>query len=189
MKLVIGLGNPGRKYAGTRHNIGFDVLAELGHRHNAPKSKLKFEAKITEITCGTARVLLIAPQTYMNASGRSVKSAVDFYQVDLTDLLVVCDDMNLPLGRIRLRNSGSAGGQKGLKNICDHFHTDEVPRMRIGVGSPPGTMSGADFVLRPFAKADSEVVEFSIGRAADAVECWAEQGIATAMNQYNAAES
>lgn len=189
MKLVVGLGNPGQKYAGTRHNIGFDVLAELARRFDASRPKCKFEAETTEVLIGAARVLLLAPQTYMNASGRSVQAAAGFYQLELEDVLVVCDDINLSIGRIRLRKSGSAGGQKGLKNICDHLHSDEVPRLRIGVGAPPGTMSGADYVLSKFAKVERAEMDVTVARAADAVECWADRGIDAAMNAFNAAEN
>ncbi len=188
MKLVIGLGNPGRKYAGTRHNIGFDVLSLLSQIHQASKPKLKFEAELTEINIGDERVLLAAPQTYMNASGRTAKAVVEFYKLELDEVLVVCDDMNLPLGRLRLRKSGSAGGQKGLKNICNQLHSESVPRLRIGIGSPPEGVAGTDFVLRQFAKADLDFVTSSVARAADAVECWADRGIDAAMNTFNPAE-
>lgn len=188
MKLVVGLGNPGQKYAGTRHNIGFDVVSELARRWNAAPSKLKFEAETTDVLIGATKVLLLAPQTYMNASGRSVQAAVSFYQIELEDVFVICDDMNLPVGRNRIRKSGSAGGQKGLKNICDHLRSDEVPRLRVGVGAPPGTQSGADFVLSKFAKAERAEIDLAVARAADAVECWAKQGIAAAMNAFNAAD-
>jgi PTH1 family peptidyl-tRNA hydrolase len=189
MKLVVGLGNPGQKYAGTRHNIGFDVVSELARRGNADQSKLKFEAETTDVLIGTAKVLLLAPQTYMNASGRSVQAAVSFYQLELTDVFVICDDINLPTGRNRIRKSGSAGGQKGLKNICDHLRSDAVPRLRIGVGAPPGTQSGADYVLSKFAKVERVEMDLAVARAADAVECWAERGIGAAMNAFNAADS
>ena len=188
MKLVVGLGNPGQKYAGTRHNIGFEVLAELARRHAAPQPKLKFEAEIAAVLIEAARVLLLAPQTYMNASGRSVQSALGFYKLELEDLLVVCDDINLPTGRIRIRKSGSSGGQKGLKNICDHLHAETVPRLRIGVGAPPGSISGADYVLGRFSKPEREEIDQAVTRAADAVECWAQRGIDAAMNTFNAAD-
>lgn len=188
MKLVVGLGNPGRKYEGTRHNIGFEVLRELADRHQADRPKRKFEAEVTEVNIAGNRTMLFAPQTYMNASGRSVQIAYRFYSMVSDDLLVVCDDINLPAGKIRLRQSGSAGGQKGLKNIVDHIHTEAIPRLRVGVGSPPQGANRADYVLGRFAKADTEVIQAAVIRSVDAVECWVNEGIEAAMNKFNAAE-
>src|SRR5690349_12898386 len=121
MKLIVGLGNPGRKYAGTRHNIGFEVLAELGRRNQAAAPRSAFEAEISEVAIAGERVLLASPQTFMNLSGRSVRKILDFYKLEHSDLLVICDDLNLPTGRLRLRAAGSAGGQKGLQNIIEHL--------------------------------------------------------------------
>lgn len=188
MKLVVGLGNPGRKYVGTRHNIGFAVLAGLASRHQADRAKLKYEAEVTEILLGDERVMLLAPQTYMNASGRSVHAAVGFFRLMPEDVLVICDDMNLPLGKLRLRKSGSAGGQKGLKNILDQLGTENVPRLRIGVGSPPAGINGADYVLRSFAKSELDEVDGAVSRSLDAVECWSDRGIDAAMNEFNVSE-
>src|ERR1700704_1542716 len=136
MKLLVGLGNPGKKYEGTRHNVGFEVGAELAYRHGASKPKVKFEAEIAELAVAGQKLLLVAPQTFMNASGRSVRQLVDFFHVDVNDLLVVCDDINLRLGQLRIRRVGSSGGQKGLENIIQHMGTQAVPRLRIGVGGP-----------------------------------------------------
>lgn len=185
MKVVIGLGNPGKKYEGTRHNIGFVLLQELSRRLSADKSKHKFEADIAEATRNGERILLVAPQTYMNLSGRSVRQVVDFYQVPLADLLVTCDDINLPLGRIRLRSSGSSGGQKGLENIIQQLGTQDFSRLRLGVDAPPEGMDSADFVLSRFGKRDAAEIEQSVKTAADAAETWMEQGIDAAMNQFN----
>src|SRR5216684_2305174 len=130
MKVLVGLGNPGKKYEGTRHNVGFEVVAELAYRHRtsqgATKPKVKFEAEIAELTVAGQKLLLVAPQTFMNASGRSVRQLVDFFQIAASDLLVVCDDINLPLGQLRIRRSGSSGGQKGLENIIQHMGTQAV---------------------------------------------------------------
>lgn len=186
MKLLAGLGNPGKKYEGTRHNIGFDLLAELAVRHGAARPKAKFEAEIAEVTLGGERLLLAAPQTYMNHSGRSVRQVLDFYQLAPADVLVACDDINLPLGRLRLRKSGSAGGQKGLASILQHLGTEAVPRLRIGVDLPPAGRDAADYVLDRFARAELPSVKTAIGRAADAVEVWVGQGIDAAMNRFNA---
>ncbi|MBI5760051.1 MAG: aminoacyl-tRNA hydrolase [Planctomycetales bacterium] len=185
MKVVVGLGNPGRKYEGTRHNVGFQLVAELARRHGARSPKTKFEAEIAEIQLGSERVLLVAPQTFMNASGRSVRPLADFYQLELSNLLVVCDDIALPLGRIRLRKSGSSGGQKGLENILQQLGTQEVARLRIGVDAPPPQMDAADYVLGRFGKWEAGVVDTALMRAADAVEAWVIDGLVTAMNRFN----
>lgn len=185
MKLVVGLGNPGKKYAGTRHNVGFDVLAELSARFAGGKPKERFEAETVEIFIGTERVLLLAPQTFMNASGRSVRQAVDFFQLPLSEVIVVVDDLNLPVGKLRIRTSGSAGGQKGLENIIQQLRTNEFARLRIGIDPPPAQMNAADYVLSRFGKIDGEAVKAAIHRSADAVEAWVRQGLTATMNQFN----
>ena len=185
MHVVTGLGNPGKKYDSTRHNIGFEVLAELARRHGGGRPKVRFEAETVEVAAGSARLLLVAPQTFMNLSGRCVRQVVDFFQLPLDRLLVISDDINLPLGRLRLRGSGSAGGQKGLANIIQQLGTEDFARLRIGIAAPPGEMDAADYVLSRFHAAERETVTAAIRRAADAVECWAEQGLAAAMNRFN----
>jgi PTH1 family peptidyl-tRNA hydrolase len=132
------------------------------------------------------KALLLCPQTYMNRSGSSVLAARDFYKIDHADLLVVCDDFNLPLAKLRVRSRGSAGGQRGLQDIIRRLGTDEFPRLRIGIGTPPPSWDAADFVLSKFAKDEEPAMDAAVCRAADAVVAWATQGIATAMNQYNA---
>ena len=187
MKVVVGLGNPGKKYAGTRHNVGFVLLDELYKRFSVDKPRRKFDAEVGDGLCGAERVLLVAPQTYMNASGRSVRQVVDFYQTPLSDLLVACDDLNLPLGRLRLRGSGSAGGQKGLENIIQQLGTQEFARLRLGIDPPPGSMDAADYVLGRFGKREAEEIDQSIQAAVCAVETWIEKGIEAAMNRFNGA--
>ena len=186
MKVLVGLGNPGKKYEGTRHNIGFDLLAELSRRWSAPKPRDKFEAQLTEVLIGAERLLLAAPQTFMNLSGRSVRQLIDFYQLTPADVLVVCDDMNLPVGKLRLRKSGSSGGQKGLQNILQHLGTEAVARLRIGVGRPAGERDAADYVLDRFHKSELATIDTAVAAAADAVECWLKEGLDAAMNRYNA---
>lgn len=186
MKVVVGLGNPGLKYTGTRHNVGFEVVAELARRHGASKPKLKYEAELAEAALGTEKLLLVAPQTYMNLSGRTVQPLVDFYQLPLDDLLIVCDDLNLDLGRLRLRPGGSAGGQKGLADIIRRLGTEQFPRLRIGIGRPPGQMDSADYVLSRFRKDEREEIEHALLAAADGVEIWTRNGLAPAMNRLNA---
>ncbi len=186
MKLVVGLGNPGRKYAGTRHNVGFDVVAQLARRFNAPAPRTAFQAEVTEAAIQGERVLLAAPQTYMNLSGRSVRQIVEFYKLPLDQLLVVCDDLNLPPGRLRLRASGSAGGQKGLQNIIEHLGTEDFPRLRLGIGRPPPQIDAVDYVLMRFPADERELIAAAVEQAALAVEVWVRVGTSAAMNQVNA---
>lgn len=186
MKLVVGLGNPGRKYAGTRHNVGFDVIERLASRHAAEAWRLKFDAEIAEAQIGGERTLLLRPQTLMNRSGQAVQAAVAFYKLPLEDLLVVCDDFNLPLGRLRIRTEGSSGGQKGLHHITQMLGTQEIDRLRIGIGPVPAEWDVVDFVLGKFTPQEQAAIAPIIERSADAVRCWVEQGVAAAMNQFNA---
>ena len=185
MKMVVGLGNPGSKYQQTRHNVGFDVLACLAGRFGAAAARSKFQADVTDVLIGNEKTLLVAPQTYMNLSGRSVRRAIDFFQLPLDDLLVVCDDMNLDTGRLRWRRSGSAGGQKGLQNIIDQLGTQELCRLRIGIGRPPASSDPSEYVLRRFRPAERDVINQTTELAADGVETWVTEGIDAAMNRYN----
>ena len=187
MKLVVGLGNPGRKYAGTRHNVGFEVLADLARRYSATTSSMN-DAEVADVVIGGERVFLCAPQTFMNLSGRAVRQIADFYKIEAEDLLVVCDDLNLPCGRLRLRGKGSAGGQKGLADIIQRLGTNEFARLRIGIGSPPPRMDGAAFVLAKFLPEERSVIDEAVLRAADGVEAWVRDGTQRAMNTVNAPE-
>ncbi|HUG92670.1 MAG TPA: aminoacyl-tRNA hydrolase [Planctomycetaceae bacterium] len=188
MKLVVGLGNPGAKYRGTRHNVGFDVLAEVARRLGGPAAALKFDAELADAFDGGEKVLLAAPQTYMNESGRAVRAICDFYQAATSDLLVVCDDINLDCGRLRMRPGGSDGGQKGLRDIINRLGTEEFARLRIGIGRPPGRMDAAAYVLSRFRTEEREVIDEAIQRAADGVEVWRRAGLEAAMNRVNAPE-
>jgi peptidyl-tRNA hydrolase, PTH1 family len=185
MKLIVGLGNVGRKYERTRHNVGFCILDLLAERSAADAGKEKFEGRVVEAAIGGEKLLLLWPHTLMNRSGKSVRAAVDFYQLPLSDLLVVGDDFNLPLGKLRFRSAGSAGGQKGLGDILRQLASDEVNRLRIGIGPVPEEWDAADFVLGRFDKDERPIVEEAITRAADGVECWVTGGIGAAMNQFN----
>lgn len=186
MKLIVGLGNPGRKYAGTRHNVGFDVLAQIALSQSAPAPRNSFDAEIVEVSLDAERTLLAAPQTYMNLSGRSVRQILDFYKTSRTDLLVVCDDLNLPVGRLRLRRSGSAGGQKGLQSIIDHLGGEDFARLRIGIGRPPDRMDASAYVLQRFAASERDAIQAAVIDAANAAELWATLGPDAAMNRVNA---
>lgn len=189
MKVVIGLGNPGSQYSGTRHNVGFDVIDELSRRWQLAKPQLKFQAELRDGNFGGHKVLLVTPQTFMNRSGESVQQIVRFYQMpteSLSDnMVVVCDDMNLPLGRLRWRASGSSGGQKGLADILLRLGSDLVPRLRLGVGRPPGQMDPAKWVLAKFRSEEQTESELMTKLASDSVELWVKEGIASTMNRFN----
>ena len=185
MKLVVGLGNPERRYQGTRHNVGFAVLRELAGRLGPVTAKSKFHADVVETELGGQRALLLSPLTYMNRSGISVQEAKSFFKIADEDLLVVCDDLNLPVGKLRFRARGSSGGQKGLEDIIRRLGTEEFARLRIGIGAPPPQWDWADYVLSKFTKEEVPEIEQAICAAADAVALWARQGLQTCMNQYN----
>jgi len=186
LKLVVGLGNPGRRYAATRHNVGFEVAGELARRYATGRLRSKFRGEVIEFQLDGHRGLLLCPHTYMNRSGASVLAARDFYKLESADLLIVCDDFNLPLGKLRLRPKGSAGGQKGLQDIFRCLGTQQVPRLRIGIGSPPGQWDVADYVLSKFTSEELPTIERAVARAADAATDWMRSGIEACMNQYNA---
>jgi peptidyl-tRNA hydrolase, PTH1 family len=185
MKLIVGLGNVGRKYEKTRHNIGFDVLEALIARWPGGSAKEKFDGRLMDATIAGERSLLLWPYTLMNRSGQSVLAAADFYQLLPADLLVVCDDFNLPLGKLRFRSSGSAGGQKGLEDTIKRLGTDEFSRLRFGIGPVPNSWDAADFVLGKFGASERPMVDETIDRAVDAVECWVAEGIEVGMNRFN----
>jgi PTH1 family peptidyl-tRNA hydrolase len=185
MKLIVGLGNPGRKYEKTRHNVGFDVLHVIARRCAAEGEKDKFDGRLAEATIAGERSLLLWPQTLMNRSGQSVSAAVKFYDLPLAGVLVVGDDFNLALGTLRFRKQGSAGGQKGLKDIIERIGSVEVPRLRIGIGPVPSSWDPADFVLGRFGAAERSLIDEAIERAADGVECWVAEGIDASMNRFN----
>jgi PTH1 family peptidyl-tRNA hydrolase len=185
MKLVAGLGNPGRAYDGTRHNIGFDVLEVLAKRAGEPGRRARFQGEFAQTTIRGCPVLLLWPLTWMNLSGASVLAAKDFYKIDNTDILVLCDDFQLPTDTVRLRGSGSSGGQKGLSDILARLGSNAVPRLRVGVGPLPPGWASADFVLGKFTKEERPTVAALVERAADAVEEWVGAGIESAMNRFN----
>lgn len=185
MKLVVGLGNPGRKYTETRHNVGFMTAAKLGRVLSAGPVRTQFEGDTVDGTVDTEKVLVLCPATYMNHSGRSVRKAVEFYKLTPDDVLVVCDDLNLPLGRLRIRAGGSAGGQKGLADVIRHLGTDQVPRLRIGIDPPPEGWAVPDYVLSKFGSGEQPEIERVTERAALAAADWVQHGVAFCMNRYN----
>lgn len=185
MKLVVGLGNPGRKYEGTRHNVGFAVVAELARKYGTGRPRSKFLGEIVEANLDGEPALLLSPATYMNRSGASVLAARDFYKLSNEQLLVICDDINLPLAKLRFRAKGSSGGQKGLGDIIRRLATDAFSRLRIGIGEPPEGWDATGYVLGKFSKQESPEIEQAVWRAADAVAVWARMGTLDCMNQYN----
>ncbi len=186
MKLIVGLGNPGRKYVGTRHNIGFEVLAELARVYGTGRPRDRFQGELVEASIKGEKALLLCPSTYMNNSGNSVQPARDFYKLDNSDLLVVCDDFNLNLGKLRFRPKGSFGGQRGLEDIINRLGTNEFSRLRIGIGPPAENWNVSDFVLSKFTKEELPEMEQTTARAVEAVTCWTQDGTAYCMNHYNA---
>lgn len=185
MKLVAGLGNPGRQYTGTRHNVGFEVIDELARRH-----RVDFEAAPADAVMGKWRrdgdvVLLVKPLTFMNLSGVAIGELMRYFKIDVADTLVVCDDVNLPIGRLRVRGSGSEGGHNGLRSMAQHLGTVDYPRLRIGVGRGDTRRDLADHVLAGFSPEEQPGVNDAVTRAAEAVDCWIVDGLAKTMNVFN----
>ena len=186
MYIIVGLGNPGKEYQNTRHNIGFDVIDEIAERNNIAMGEKKHKAIIGKGFVAGQRVILVKPQTFMNLSGESVRDAIDFYKVDeKTELIVISDDISLDVGQIRIRKKGSAGGHNGLKNIILHLGHDEFQRVKMGVGEKPKGYDLADYVLGHFSKEEREIMDESSGRAAKAIEVMLTEGADAAMNLYN----
>jgi len=188
MKLIVGLGNPGNKYKDTRHNVGFEVAALLAKKFAASAPRARFQGEIVEANIAGQKTLLLTPLTYMNLSGASVLATRDFYKIENQNLLVVCDDFALPLGKLRLRPKGSSGGQNGLDDILRRLGTEEIQRLRIGVGPLPPGRDAAGFVLSRFSKDEQPEIAEAIQRASEAVTAWVELGLAAAMNKYNSGE-
>ena len=184
--LVVGLGNPGDKYENTRHNAGFMAIDQLADRGDFPVQRLKFHALTHQAAISGQGVLVMKPTTYMNLSGDAVAEAAAFYKVSEEHILVLCDDVSLPLGKLRIRTSGSAGGHNGLKHIIQRLGTDKFPRVKIGVGGKPHPdYDMADWVLGKFVGPDKTAIDEATLRAAQAVECYLKDGPQKAMNQFN----
>jgi len=186
MKLVVGLGNPGRKYAGTRHNVGFEIVDVLAARHG-----LEWEGAPAEAVMAKWRgagALVVKPLTFMNLSGHAVGDLLRYFKIEVADLLVIVDEVQLELGRLRTRARGSAGGHNGLKSLIEQLGTDEFARLRFGVGRGDARRDLADHVLATFDKDEQPVVNEAIGRAADAAEVFVSEGIAPMMNRFNRRE-
>ncbi len=184
--MVVGLGNPGAKYDWTRHNIGFECLNLVHRKLGSPSFQTKFEGQFCRVKIADRDVCLVWPLTYMNLSGRCVSQFARFYRIEPKNILVICDDLSLPLGKLRIRKSGSSGGQKGLDDILRCLGTQDIPRLRIGIDPTPPRWETVDYVLSRFSAADKETAENALARASTAVERWLTSGIGVAMNEFNA---
>jgi len=183
--LIIGLGNPGREFKNTRHNIGFLCNDEIATRQTIKINRVKNNALVGSGLHGQIKVTLAKPQTYMNLSGRSVASLIKYFKLPLDHTLIIHDDLDLPLGKIRLRPSGSSGGQKGINSIIQMVGTEQIPRIRVGIGRPPGRMDPVDYVLKKFAAQEEGLLADIIDRVYDAYLAFIDLGIDQAMNQFN----
>ncbi len=184
--LVVGLGNPGKDYAKTRHNAGFLLVERLAQDWGANwTAEKKFSAHLAKIERNGRRFVLCQPQTFMNASGEAVKSVAEYFRLPPEKILVVVDDADLPFGEIRLRGSGSSGGHHGLESVEEHLGTRDFPRLRIGIGRKDGARRITSYVLGQFAKDEMNLLEKVLARAAEQVDCWASVGIGKAMSQFN----
>ncbi|MGA9396686.1 MAG: aminoacyl-tRNA hydrolase [Anaerolineaceae bacterium] len=183
--LIIGLGNPGREFKNTRHNIGFLCIDEIAARQNVKINRVKNNALVGSGLYGQIKITLAKPQTYMNLSGRSVASLIKYFKLPLDHTLIIHDDLDLPLGTIRLRPSGSSGGQKGINSVIQMVGTDQIPRIRVGIGRPPGRMDPVDYVLKKFAAQEESMLVDIIDRVYDACMAMIDMGIDRAMNQFN----
>jgi PTH1 family peptidyl-tRNA hydrolase len=185
MYLLVGLGNPGREYRDSRHNLGFMLMDRLAVKLDARFTRLQSKALIAVTAFNEQKVILAKPQTFMNLSGQSVQGLVHFYKIPLNRLLIAHDDFDLSPGAIRIRPDGGSAGQKGMESILERFGTDEFPRLRMGIGRPPGRMAGPDYVLQDFSDAEMPVISETLERAVEAVLCFITEGLDMAMNKYN----
>ena len=184
--LIVGLGNPGREYRANRHNAGFMLLDRLVERHKwMAFTKRQGKALITTGLLGQASLVLAKPQTFMNLSGEAVSALLRFYDLPLERLLVIVDEIDLPLGTLRLRPDGGSAGHNGMRSIIEQLDTEVFPRLRLGVGRPSGAKAAAGYVLRDFRGEDLEIMTLTLDKAADAVECFVRDGLVTAMNGFN----
>lgn len=183
--LLVGLGNPGRKYQTHRHNIGFMALDALASEHAFSFDRVQHQALVADATIGGQRVILAKPQTFMNASGQAVSQLVRFYKIELANLLVVYDDLDLPLGTLRFREMGGTGGHNGMRSIVQLLGSRAFPRLRLGIGRPPGTMDPAAYVLRPFGASENSIVDLMLAEAVAGIHTFLTEGITLAMSRCN----
>ena len=183
--LIVGLGNPGREYKDNRHSVGFMVVDRLTIRLNVRMSRLQAKALVASSTYESQKLILAKPQTYMNLSGQSIQGLAHFYKIPLEHMIVAHDDLDLPFGTIRIRPGGGPGGQKGVASTIERLGSKDFPRLRIGIGRPPGRMDPADYVLQDFPKADLPLLSEILDRAADAALTFVTEGLNPAMNKFN----
>ncbi|MCD6290911.1 MAG: aminoacyl-tRNA hydrolase [Anaerolineae bacterium] len=183
--MIVGLGNPGARYAHNRHNVGFQCIDMLAEQHGLRFDRQRDKALLALGHIDSHRVILVKPITFMNDSGVAVAAIARFYKIAPENLLVVYDDLDLPVGRIRLRPQGSSGGHRGVQSIIDRLGTQSFPRLRVGIGRPPGRMDPIDYVLQDFSPEQEEIMTQVRDRAVQAIECWLRQGIEEAMNAFN----
>lgn len=189
VKVIVGLGNPGIRYALTRHNIGFWVVDRLAEEWKIPVEKERWKALVGEGRVNGEKVVLLKPETYMNLSGESVRPALEWLKCDVESLLVIYDDLDLPPGRIRLRMKGSAGGHRGVQSLVDHLGTQEFKRIKIGIGRPDVPIPIPDYVLSRFAREEEEPIAEAVERSAEAVQQWMEHPFPEVMNRFNRNQS
>ncbi|HSO13253.1 MAG TPA: aminoacyl-tRNA hydrolase [Anaerolineales bacterium] len=183
--LIIGLGNPGREYRDNRHNVGFMLVDRIAVRLNARGMKVQSKAIVMDAKFEERKLILAKPQTYMNLSGQSVQGLAHFYKIPFTNLMILSDDLDLPFGTIRIRASGGPGGQRGLSSILEKLGTKDIPRLRIGIGRPPGRMDPADYVLQNFSRDELKSLSEILDRGAEAVFAFVTHGLNKAMNDFN----
>ena len=183
--LIVGLGNPGREYRETRHNIGFLLMDRLAVNLNARFTRLQSKALVASTTYQERKIILAKPQTFMNLSGKSVQGLIHFYKLPFTNILIAHDDLDLPPGTIRIRPDGGSAGQKGMSSILERLGTDEFPRLRLGVGRPPGQMQAPDYVLQDFSNSERTLISETLNRAMEAALTFVTEGLNAAMNKYN----
>ena len=186
--LIAGLGNPGREYRENRHNVGFMLMDVLAKRLNLSFSRLQFRSLLTSGDFEGDKLILAKPQTFMNLSGQSVGTLIKFYKLPLSNLMVVNDDLDLLLGTIRIRPAGGSGGQRGVESIIETLGTTEFPRLRLGIGRPPGQMDAADYVLQDFSRGEAELIKAMLENACDAVLMFIKNGLNPVMTKYNGLE-
>ncbi|MED3662437.1 aminoacyl-tRNA hydrolase [Ureibacillus sp. FSL K6-8385] len=185
MKLIVGLGNPGKQYEGTRHNIGFMCVDALAAKWNVPLKETKFKGMYAIAHRPEGKVMLLKPLTFMNLSGECVRPIVDYFDIDIDDIVVIYDDLDLETGKLRLRQKGSAGGHNGMKSIIQHLGTQEFKRIRVGIGRPPAGMKVPDYVLSKFSKEEEPLIEQAVEKVVQACELWQSKKFIDVMNEFN----
>lgn len=185
MYLIAGLGNPGKEYAGTRHNIGFAAILRLCDEYRLTLDQKKLKGIYAQGMIGTEKVILVQPQTFMNLSGECIRAIADFYKIERDHIIILYDDISLPVGKLRIRAKGSAGGHNGMKSIIAHLGSDEFMRIRVGIGEKPAGWELADYVLGRFSREESSVMSETLDQAVQAVELILREGVEKAMNRFN----